>query len=312
MRHQQTSRLYFCDHFELPLPAGHRFPLAKYRMLREELARDSGWTLLPAPLATREDVELVHGLEYVDAFITGTLSEQAIRRIGFPWSDGLVTRTLASAGSTLAAARAAADDGWSGTLAGGTHHAFRDEGSGYCVFNDLAIAVAVLRREGLAERVAILDLDVHQGDGTASIFADDPNVLTVSVHGRHNFPFRKQVSSVDIALEDGSGDQAFLEAVDEALGAFMKFGPDFLLYQSGVDGLHCDRLGRLSLTHEGLLRRDEKVLGLAAQRGVPTVVTLGGGYSEPIEETVRAHANTYRTAAATFSAASKARESEVP
>jgi len=219
-----------------------------------------------------------------------------MRRIGFPWSPELVKRTLASAGSTLAAAREAIESGVGGTLAGGTDHAFRGEGSGFCVFNDLAIAIEEARARTGLRRMAVIDLDVHQGDGTAAIFAGDDAVFTLSLHGRRNFPFRKQRSKLDVELEDGAGDDEYLKQVEAALPSVWAFAPQLVLYQSGVDGLRSDRLGRLALTPQGLRMRDELVIGGARQRRLPLAITIGGGYSEPIELTVEAHANTFRIA----------------
>jgi acetoin utilization deacetylase AcuC-like enzyme len=218
-----------------------------------------------------------------------------MRRIGFPWSPELVQRTLASVGGTLQAARDALSTGFGGTLAGGTHHAFRAEGSGFCVFNDIAVAVKALRL-----RAAIIDLDVHQGDGTASIFACDNAVLTVSIHSRNNFPFRKQRSRIDIELEDGVEDDAYLAHVAGILPRVADFHPEALFFQSGVDALAGDRLGRLALTHDGLRRRDRLVLEFARSLHVPVVVTLGGGYCEPVGRTAEAHANTFLVAAEVF------------
>lgn len=294
--------LYFTDQHHFPLPAGHKFPLSKYRLLRESLSREPGIVFHPAPLIDIENVQTIHTPDYVNGFLHGTLPDPVMRRIGFPWSPELVTRTLASAGATLAAARDALAFGIAGTLAGGTHHAFRDEGAGFCVFNDLAIAIAVLRREGAIGRAAILDLDVHQGDGTAKIFADDPETLTISVHGQTNFPFRKQVSKHDIALTDGAGDVDYLTAVKRAIPLAMDFKPDLVLFQSGVDALATDRLGKLSVTPEGMHERDRLVIAACRCARVPLVITLGGGYSEPIAYTVAAHANTFRTARDFYSA----------
>ncbi|MCL5743887.1 MAG: histone deacetylase, partial [Acidobacteria bacterium] len=216
-----------------------------------------------------------------------------MRRIGFPWSEGLVRRTLASVGGTLAAARDALASGFGGNLAGGTHHAFPGEGAGFCVFNDIAVAIRCLRK-----RAAVVDLDVHQGDGTAVIFRNDPDVLTLSVQARNNFPFRRQRSKIDVDLADGTGDGQYLEALARVLPAAFEFRPEIVFYQSGVDALAEDRLGRLSLTHEGLKQRDSMVMESCRQNGVPLVITLGGGYAQPIELTVEAHANTFRAAAA--------------
>ena len=283
-----ARRLYFTDTYNLPLPAGHKFPIEKYRMLRELLTRD--FTMAVAPLADRATIELVHDREYVEAFLTGTLPPAAMRKIGFPWSEGLVKRTLASVGGTLAATSEALQTGWGGTLAGGTHHAFAAEGSGFCVFNDIAVAIASLRAEGKIKRAAVVDLDVHQGDGTAHIFQDDPAVLTVSVHCKNNFPMRKQVSKIDVELDAETGDEEYLKVLESVLPRVAEFDPEIVFYQSGVDGLQSDRLGHLELTHAGLGERDRMVMSAFA---APLVITLGGGYSEPIALTVEAHAGTF-------------------
>jgi acetoin utilization deacetylase AcuC-like enzyme len=299
-RSNEALILYYCDHHDFPLPAGHRFPVAKYRMIRERLAADGIFKFEQAPMASRADVERAHDPDYVRAFLEGTLSPQLMRHIGFPWSEGLVRRTLASVGGTLAAARMAFETGWGGNLAGGTHHAFRAEGSGFCVFNDLAVAVLSLRAERGIERAAIIDLDVHQGDGTALIFENDPRVFTFSMHGRNNFPFRKQRSTVDIDLQDGTADEEYLRRLAESLPAVFDFAPGVIFYQSGVDALASDTLGRLHLTHDGLRRRDRLVMEAAKSYGAPFIITLGGGYSNPIELTAEAHANTFRSAARVF------------
>jgi acetoin utilization deacetylase AcuC-like enzyme len=296
-----TQRLFYTDHHVLPLPPGHRFPIEKYRILRELLARDGSFVLEEAPLADVRAISLVHEREYVDAFLQGGLGETAMRRIGLPWSKELVTRTLASVGSTLAATSEALLNGWSGTLAGGTHHAFAAEGSGFCVFNDIAVAArwAQAKSNGSARgtRVAVIDLDVHQGDGTARIFQDDPSVLTLSLHCKANFPLRKQVSSIDVPLEPGLGDDEYLHALSDVLPRVWEFGPEIVFYQSGVDGLASDRLGKLRLSPAGLMERDRMVMKGVRMLGVPFVITVGGGYSEPIILTAEAHANTFRVAA---------------
>jgi acetoin utilization deacetylase AcuC-like enzyme len=289
-------RLFYCDNHDIGLPPGHRFPTPKYRKVRDLLAADGNYDFEPAPFARRELIERAHDPAYVEDFINGTLDPQVIRRIGFPWSEGLVRRTLASAGGTLCATQDALDRHFGGNLAGGTHHAFRGEGSGFCVFNDIAIATLWLRHERNIQRVAVVDCDVHQGDGTAQIFEHDPLVFTLSLHGRKNFPFRKQRSRLDVELEDGTTDDVYLAELRAALDRVFAFQPHVIFYQSGVDGLACDTLGRLSLTHEGLIRRDRMVFAAAQDRSIPTVITLGGGYGNPIEQTALAHANTYRTA----------------
>jgi acetoin utilization deacetylase AcuC-like enzyme len=288
--------LFYTDHHQFPLPEGHKFPLPKYRLVRELLEESDRFELRPAPLAKLTEIERTHDSEYVRAFVEGTLAPAAMRRIGFPWSEQLVRRTLASVGGTLSATRQALIDGFSGTLAGGTHHAFRSEGSGYCVFNDIAIAIEMLRAEGKAARCAIIDLDVHQGDGTAQIFEDDEDVLTFSMHGGKNFPFRKQRSKLDVELEDGTSDEEYLGRLEVALPIVCAFQPDFVFYQSGVDPLDSDRLGRLAVTMDGLRRRDLMVFEAVRELSCPLVVTLGGGYSDPIERTAQAHAQTFRTA----------------
>ena len=295
-----SHRLFYCDHHEIPLPPGHKFPIRKYAMVRQ-LLRDSGFfDLVEAPLVTPEVIALVHDPEYVEQFLKGTLPTAVMRRIGFPWSEGLVGRTLSSVGGTLAATEDALSTGWGGTIAGGTHHAFRATGSGFCVFNDLAIAIHHLRKSGRVRRAAVIDLDVHQGDGTAEIFQADADVFTSSIHCRVNFPFRKQQSTIDIELNEGTRDEEYLEKLDRLLPQIMSFEPEIIFYQSGVDGLHSDALGKLSLSEEGLRERDRRVMTLAAIHDAPLVVTLGGGYSQPIECTAQAHANTYLMANQVF------------
>jgi len=267
--------------------------MQKYRLLRERIVADGFWRLEPSAPAPLETIKLAHDPEYVDQFVHGMLPPAAMRRIGFPWSEGLVTRTLASAGGTLAATRDAIDTGFGGTLAGGTHHAFRSEGSGFCVFNDVAIAIHAFR----PKRAAVVDLDVHQGDGTAHFFEHDPDVLTISLHGAHNFPFRKQRSRIDVELPDKTGDEEYLRALDSVLPRVVEFRPEIVFYLSGVDALASDVLGRLALTPEGLKTRDTRVIAECHRNRLPLVITLGGGYSKPIELTAEAHANTFRAAA---------------
>lgn len=294
-------RVYFCDHFEVPLPDKHRFPMRKYRMLRESLVargvidkRD----VVAAEPADVDDLLAVHDATYVRGMLTGTLPRAAVTRIGFPWSAAYVARSLASVGGTLLAADAALELGAGGNLAGGTHHAHRDFGSGYCAFNDLAVAAVKLLAAGRVRRVLVFDTDVHQGDGTAAIFAGDERVFTTSVHGERNFPLRKQTSDLDVELPDGTTDEPFLDAVAAALDQSLdRARPDVVFVQAGVDALEVDRLGRLSVSADGLRRRDEHVFAELRRRGLPFVVTIGGGYAEPIEHTVDAHVATYRAAA---------------
>lgn len=292
--------LFYCDNHDFPLPEGHKFPLAKYRLVRERLTCSPQFRLQPAVPAVREDLIRVHTSQYVDQFLDGTLDWRMMRRIGFPWSPELVRRTLASTGSTLLAVRNALETGWGGTLAGGTHHACRDEGSGFCVFNDIAVAIAWAQAAGRIETAAVIDLDVHQGDGTAAIFSGNDSVFTLSLHGARNFPFRKQQSRLDVELLDGTEDEAYLDLLQPALDRVWAFHPDLVVFQSGVDGLATDSLGRLALTPSGLARRDRLVIAGARSRNIPVALTLGGGYSKPLEPTVAAHAQTFQIAADIF------------
>lgn len=293
-------RLYYCDHYNIPLPPGHKFPMSKYSLIRELLSADGSYCFGCAPLADPAIVKLAHNAEYVEAFLNGTLAPVAMRRIGFPWSAGLVKRSLGSVGGTLAAMSDALTTGWGGNLAGGTHHAFASEGAGFCVFNDIAVAIRSLQSQSPATRAAVIDLDVHQGDGTAHIFEQDPDVLTTSMHCRVNFPFRKQRSKIDVELPAGTADEQYLEALRLLLPRIFEWGPGIVFYQSGVDTLASDTLGRLELSHEGLRQRDRLVMEAVQEHGVPLVITLGGGYSKPIELTALAHANTFRMAAEVF------------
>ena len=232
--------------------------------------------------------------------LDGTVAKDVVRRIGLPWSETLMRRSRATVGGALAAARAALSHGVSGQLAGGTHHAHRDFGAGFCVFNDLAVTALALLAEGAVERIAVLDLDVHQGDGNAAILAEEPNVLVVSLHGAKNFPFRKVPSDLDVDLADGTEDAAYHEALLDVLPAVAAFRPDLLLYLSGADPLRQGRLGRLALTFEGLAERDRLVFEFCRRRGVPVSIAIGGGYAEPIADSVRAYANTFRIARDVF------------
>lgn len=289
-------RLYYCDHYAIPLPDGHKFPMRKYAMVRDLLAADGVYRFEQAAFADPAIIRLAHDPQYVNGILDGSVDRAIIRRIGFPWSEGLVRRTLASVGGSLAAAADAMEYGWGGNLAGGTHHAFYGEGSGFCVFNDIAVIIQWLRAQGRVRRVAVIDLDVHQGDGTAQIFENDDDVLTFSMHGKNNFPFRKQRSKLDIELADGTGDEEYLDLLSHALPRVFHFSPDLVIYQSGVDALETDTLGKLALTMAGLTQRDRIVLTAVREYGAPLVITLGGGYSVPLEATAEAHANTFRAA----------------
>lgn len=292
-------RVYYSDHYTIDLPEGHRFPMRKYRLLRHALVNEGiiEEAQLHAPLlASREDVLLAHTQRYVDGVLTGTLDRLEQRRIGFPWSPGLVERSLATVGGCLASARAALEDGLSGNLAGGTHHAMRDAGEGFCVFNDIAVSSLKLMQEGQIQRVAIVDLDVHQGNGNSDILGGRNDVYILSVHGAKNYPFRKIPSTVDVDLPDGTTDAEFLAVVEKELQPIVAFQPEIVFYQCGVDPLESDALGRLSLTFEGLARRDRLVIETFRRRGVAVMLALGGGYANPIEDTIRAQCNLYRIA----------------
>ncbi len=297
-------RVWYCDHFEVPLPAGHRFPMSKYTALRRQLTQQglvSAAQFEASVTLSKEALFQVHCQAYVERCFDGSWSEEETRRIGFPWSQALLHRSLASAYGTLAAARHALGHGFAANLAGGTHHAFFDGGSGYCVFNDLALAAKTLLNQGLVQRVLIVDLDVHQGDGTAALCADDERIFTFSMHGEKNFPFRKQRSSRDVALADGLGDVTYLELLNDNLTEVMEAAdPQLLLYQAGVDVLKEDTLGRLGLTVQGVGQRDALVFQRARARGVPLAMTLGGGYAKPVSLTLDAHCETYRQAARAF------------
>lgn len=295
-KNTSQPRLFSTDQYKITLPEGHKFPVLKYGLLRQIVEKEGLFELAQSPLASLETVSLAHDPAYVVAFTAGTLPAQAMRRIGLPWSEVFVNRAFASVGGTVSAALAALENGWGATLGGGTHHAFRSEGAGFCVFNDIAVAIQFLRKRGLIRRASVIDLDVHQGDGTAEIFQDDPDVFTLSIHGESNFPFRKKKSRLDVPLPDGIEDAAYLRRLDEVLPAAFGFRPDIVFYQSGVDPLASDVLGRLSLSHEGLIARDRRVFSAALKFGAPFVLTSGGGYSRPIERSVEAHANTYRAA----------------
>jgi len=297
-------RVFHCDGYAVPLPPGHRFPMPKYRLLRERLLGDG--TLREVDFTASQPVDfdallLVHERAYVEAVAGGGLSEAEVRRLGFPWSEELVLRSRASVAGTVAAARDALWNGIAGNLAGGTHHAFADHGEGYCVFNDHAVACRLLQLEGRVGRAVIVDLDVHQGNGTAAIFAADESVFTFSMHGARNFPFRKQRSSLDVELGDGCEDAEYLALLQRHLPTVLDAArADILFYQGGVDPLAEDALGRLRLTHAGLRARDRMVLTAARDRGIPVVLTLGGGYARPVEASVEAHCGTYREARAVF------------
>jgi acetoin utilization deacetylase AcuC-like enzyme len=293
-------KIFYCDGFPLSLPAGHRFPIQKYALLREAvIAADLPGPvelLVPAP-AGDEQLLRAHDGDYVQRVTAGQLTPQEIRRIGLPWSPQLVARARCSAGGTIAACRAALSEGLAVSLAGGTHHAFRDHGQGYCVFNDSAVAARAMQAEEAARRAVILDCDVHQGNGTAAITADDSSIFTFSIHAAHNFPFHKERSDLDVELADGTGDAAYLEALEGGLRRALDLaGADLAIYLAGADPYAGDRLGRLALSKAGLADRDRLVLGMCRAAGLPAAVVLAGGYGRRIEDTVDIHLETVRIA----------------
>ncbi|BEI37288.1 histone deacetylase family protein [Polynucleobacter sp. HIN7] len=292
-------KAYYSDHFVLPLPAGHRFPMAKYKMLRDLVVDLPDAQLLEAPRASDTELLLAHDASYLQRVISGTLSEAEQKEIGFPWSEKMVERSRRSVGATIAACQSAIEEGVAVNLAGGTHHAYRNKGSGFCVFNDAAIAARMLMKYPIGpQRVGILDLDVHQGDGTAAILQHDPAICTVSIHGEKNYPFAKTNSDLDIALADGSGDTIYLEAVEQALEFLAKHDIEFLIYLAGADPFEGDRLGRLRLTKEGLALRDQRVMAFVGERGISIAIAMAGGYANPIEDTVQIHYQTIQIASA--------------
>ena len=293
-------RIYYTDHFELPLPDNHRFPMDKYRCLRQRIVSSDDHiqdTLIVPPAATDEQLLHCHTERYIRAVIDGTLSDQEIRRIGFPWSPRMVERSRRSTGATIAACRAALTDGIAVNLAGGTHHSMSDAGEGYCVFNDAAVAIRTLQHEQRIERACVIDLDVHQGNGTAEILGKDSSVFTLSLHGIKNFPLRKSPSDLDIALEDATDDQSYLVALTDGLSRVSQSGPyDLAIYLAGADPYQHDRLGRLGLTKTGLAERDRTVLRWCRRHKLPLAIAMAGGYAPNIDDIVDIHATTVRLA----------------
>jgi acetoin utilization deacetylase AcuC-like enzyme len=289
-------RAWSSARFTVPLPDGHRFPIAKYQRIRDTVVARG--ILAPAAVEEPDRVErwalgLVHTPAYVESIIDGTLAPQDVRRLGFPWSDQLRERSLRTVQGTVDAGFDALTHGPGINLAGGTHHAFAGHGEGFCVFNDVAVAVRVLQREGRVRRVAIIDLDVHQGNGTASIFAGDPDVFTFSMHGAKNFPFRKERSTLDVELDDLTRDPAYCSLLTLHLDRVLdEANPDIAFYLAGADPYVDDRFGRLALSFEGLRVRDRLVFAQCRRRSIPVVVTLAGGYARSLEDVVTIHATT--------------------
>jgi acetoin utilization deacetylase AcuC-like enzyme len=287
--------------YSITLPPGHRFPIEKYALLRDAVIASglvSADSLHEPARASVDDIRLVHTERYVRAIVDGTVSENEQRRIGLPWSQSLVERSFRAVGGTCEAATAALDRGVTMNLAGGTHHAFPDHGEGFCVFNDVAVAIRSLQRAGRITRATIVDLDVHQGNGTHAIFAGDPTVFTFSMHGGKNYPFHKVAGSLDVELPDGTADDFYLDTLANVLPRVIaQSAPDLVIYLAGADPHEGDRLGRLHLTFEGLARRDAMVLDACRTVGIPVAITIAGGYGRNIADSVAVHANTVRIAA---------------
>ncbi|WP_457356143.1 histone deacetylase family protein [Roseateles sp. P5_D6] len=300
---------FHSDAHSLALPPGHRFPQSKYRLLREHFEREPGLLRMqPAPAASEGELALAHTPDYVDAVLLGHLSAAQQREIGFPWSPSMAERSRRSVGASIAAARAALVEGVAANMAGGTHHAYADKGSGYCVFNDVAVAARLMQAEWARShrsllRVLVIDLDVHQGNGTAAIFRDDDTVFTFSMHGARNFPFRKEASDLDVDLADGCGDADYLAALDAALGeVWRRIDPGLVFYLAGADPHEGDRLGRLKLTYEGLAERDRRVLAGLSARRIPVALSMAGGYGHDLATTVAVQINTLNLAAQSWAA----------
>ena len=292
--------IVYSPDYVTPLPPEHRFPMPKFGRVYQVLIQDGIAHLDQfhvAQAAPDDWLTRVHTPDYVRAYRTGTLDRRAMRRIGFPWSPALVTRTVTAVGGTVLTARLALEHGLACNTAGGTHHAHADFGAGFCIFNDLAVAAQVMLDEGLAKQVLIVDLDVHQGDGTAAIFQDNPQVFTFSMHCEKNFPFRKVAGDLDVGMPTATGDGGYLALLDHHLPRLLDdVRPDLVLYDAGVDPHHGDRLGKLALTDAGLFRRDHFVLAQCAQRGIPAATVIGGGYGRDITALARRHATVHRAA----------------
>ena len=295
-------KVFYTDHFVLPLPEGHRFPMQKYSLLREAVQVFAPDSLEVAPAANDDELLLAHDAAYVDRMSNGALTATEIRQIGFPWSLFMAERARRSAGATLAAAKASLMERCAINLAGGTHHAFRDHGEGFCCYNDAAVAARVLQRDFAIKRVLICDLDVHQGNGTASIFSGDPSVFTFSMHGARNYPVRKEISTLDVELDDGCNDETYLQKLHTHLPKIItEYQPNAMIYLAGADPYEGDRLGRLRLTKAGLQARDRFVMTTARDATIPITVTMAGGYAHNVTDIVDIHFSTVRTAFEVFS-----------
>jgi acetoin utilization deacetylase AcuC-like enzyme len=296
-------QVFYATQFVLPLPPGHRFPMGKYQLLRDRLAAEvPEIRLMQALPASDGELALAHTPAYIQGIADGTVDPRILREIGFPWSPEMAERARRSVGATIAACRAAFTEGLAANIAGGTHHAMADRGGGFCVFNDAAVSTRLMQaeqlRRGKSLRVAVIDLDVHQGNGTARIFRGDSTVFTLSMHGQKNFPFRKEPGDLDVDLPDGCGDDEYLQSLEIALGELeRRFDPGLVIYLAGADPHEGDRLGRLKLTWDGLEARDRRVFDWAARQGLPLAFAMAGGYGHRMEDTVQVQMNTFRVAA---------------
>jgi len=294
-------KVFYCDHFVLPLPSEHRFPMSKYRLLRERVEAE---LIPPCELvepypASDTQILRCHHVDYVERAKNGTLTEKEMRRIGFPWSPQMIERSRRSSGGTIGACRVALQEGVAVNLAGGTHHAYPDHGEGYCLFNDSAIAARAMQAENRVKRVVIIDCDVHQGNGTAAVFVDDPTVYTFSIHGAKNFPFHKENSDLDVALDDDADDAIYLEALEKGVReSIQNSGADLAIYLAGADPFVGDSLGRLNLTKAGLMERDRLVFDYCRRAGLPVAVAMAGGYAKEVTDIVDIHFQTVRAALA--------------
>jgi acetoin utilization deacetylase AcuC-like enzyme len=301
----KSFRVFYSPYYYADIGEGHVFPIKKFELVRDKLLNEK--TVVPNELiepkpAKIEDVLLVHTEDYVTRLRNGTLTAREIRRLGLPWSKSLVRRSFLATSGTVNAARSALTHGVASNLAGGTHHAFPDRGEGFCVLNDVAVAIIVLQKENPAKRFLIVDCDVHQGNGTAFIFKTDESVFTFSMHGAKNYPLFKEASSLDIELPDGTGDEEYLEILDESLARIFRHEPDLIFYLGGADPFENDKLGRLKLTLKGLRQRDEMVLKRARNATIPIVTVMSGGYAQDINDTVEIHCNTIRAIKSVFGA----------
>jgi|TARA_B110000483_G_scaffold228870_1_gene292280 acetoin utilization deacetylase AcuC-like enzyme len=286
----QPMKAFYCDQFVLPLPEQHRFPMSKYELLRKRVSTNPNFDLLVPDAATDEDLLLCHSQEFLQKVVAGEMTESEQRELGFPWSPEMVERSRRSVGATISAARVALEEGASANLAGGTHHATSDAAQGFCVFNDCVVAARKMQKDDLADQVMILDADVHQGNGTASICTGDGSIYTYSIHGESNYPTRKEPGDMDIGLEDGTTDETYLDSLRQSLHvAFNEAYPDLVFYLAGADPYEGDRLGRLNLSKRGLEQRDRIVMEFCARRSLPLVMVMAGGYANDVDDIVDIH-----------------------